>query len=54
MSTHSAAAKSARSAAPLFDSERVRSEFPILSRQVNGYPLIYLDSAASAQKRSAP
>ncbi|WP_413722898.1 cysteine desulfurase SufS [Sodalis sp. RH23] len=32
--------------------ERVRSDFPILARQVNGQPLTYLDSAASAQKPS--
>ena len=36
-----------------FDVEAVRAEFPILSRQVNGRPLIYLDSAASAQKPRA-
>ena len=30
-----------------------RSEFPILSRTVNGKPLVYLDSAASAQKPRA-
>jgi cysteine desulfurase/selenocysteine lyase len=36
-----------------FDVEAVRAEFPILSRQVNGKPLIYLDSAASAQKPHA-
>ena len=35
---------------PRFDVEAIRSEFPILSRQVNGRPLVYLDSAASAQK----
>ena len=28
----------------------VRAQFPILQRQVNGRPLVYLDSAASAQK----
>ncbi|OXE36792.1 MAG: cysteine desulfurase [Phenylobacterium zucineum] len=33
-----------------FDVEAVRAQFPILQRQVNGKPLIYLDSAASAQK----
>jgi cysteine desulfurase/selenocysteine lyase len=33
-----------------FDVERVRSEFPILERSVYGKPLVYLDSAASAQK----
>ncbi|WP_411750993.1 cysteine desulfurase SufS [Serratia sp. (in: enterobacteria)] len=30
--------------------ERVRSDFPLLAREVNGQPLAYLDSAASAQK----
>ncbi len=36
-----------------FDVEAVRAEFPILSRQVNGKPLVYLDNAASAQKPRA-
>jgi cysteine desulfurase/selenocysteine lyase len=36
-----------------FDAEAVRAEFPILSRQVHGKPLVYLDSAASAQKPRA-
>jgi cysteine desulfurase/selenocysteine lyase len=36
--------------ARMFDVSAVRSEFEILSRQVYGKPLIYLDSAASAQK----
>ncbi|MBA4792548.1 MAG: cysteine desulfurase [Phenylobacterium sp.] len=36
-----------------FDVEAVRAEFPILQRQVNGEPLVYLDSAASAQKPKA-
>ncbi|WP_310542555.1 cysteine desulfurase [Phenylobacterium sp.] len=36
-----------------FDAEAIRAEFPILARQVNGKPLIYLDSAASAQKPRA-
>ena len=36
-----------------FDVEAARAEFPILSRQVNGKPLVYLDSAASAQKPRA-
>jgi len=31
----------------------IRSQFPILSREVNGKPLVYLDSAASAQKPEA-
>ena len=33
-----------------FDLERIRAEFPILKREVNGHPLAYLDSAASAQR----
>jgi len=36
-----------------FDAEAVRADFPILQRQVNGKPLVYLDSAASAQKPQA-
>ncbi len=35
-----------------FDVERVRADFPILSREVYGKPLVYLDNAASAQKPS--
>ena len=34
----------------MFDVADVRRDFPILSRQVNGRPLVYLDSGASAQK----
>lgn len=30
--------------------EQIRSDFPILGREVNGKPLIYLDSGATAQK----
>jgi len=30
--------------------EKIRKDFPILSREVNGKPLIYLDSGASSQK----
>jgi cysteine desulfurase/selenocysteine lyase len=36
-----------------FDPVAARAEFPILSRRVNGRPLVYLDSAASAQKPRA-
>lgn len=36
-----------------FDVEAVRADFPILSRQINGKPLVYLDSGASAQKPRA-
>ena len=37
-------------AQPVYDVDKIRADFPILSRQVNGKPLVYLDSAASAQK----
>ena len=33
-----------------YDVEKVRADFPILAREVHGKPLVYLDSAASAQK----
>ncbi|MDE2900953.1 MAG: cysteine desulfurase [Chloroflexota bacterium] len=33
-----------------FDVEAVRRDFPILSREVAGKPLVYLDSAATSQK----
>jgi len=36
-----------------FDADAIRAEFPILGRQINGHPLVYLDSAASAQKPRA-
>jgi cysteine desulfurase/selenocysteine lyase len=34
----------------VFDVDVIRKDFPILSRQVHGVPLVYLDSANSAQK----
>ena len=34
----------------MYDITQIRSEFPILSREVNGKPLVYLDNGASAQK----
>ncbi len=34
----------------MFDVERIRADFPALSRSVHGKPLIFLDSAASSQK----
>jgi cysteine desulfurase/selenocysteine lyase len=33
-----------------YDAERVRRDFPILERHINGRPLVYLDSAASSQR----
>jgi selenocysteine lyase/cysteine desulfurase len=35
---------------PAYDIERIRADFPILGRLVHGFPLAYLDSAASSQK----
>lgn len=34
----------------MFDVNKIRADFPILSREVNGKPLVYLDNGASAQK----
>ena len=34
----------------MFDVNAIRADFPILSREVNGKPLVYLDNGASAQK----
>jgi cysteine desulfurase / selenocysteine lyase len=36
-----------------YDIAKIRSDFPILSREVYGKPLVYLDNAASAQKPKA-
>jgi cysteine desulfurase/selenocysteine lyase len=37
-------------AAPAFDVEKVRRDFPILHQTVHGKPLVYLDNAATTQK----
>ena len=34
----------------MYDVDKIRQDFPILSREVNGKPLVYLDNGASAQK----
>ncbi|NND20979.1 MAG: aminotransferase class V-fold PLP-dependent enzyme, partial [Silicimonas sp.] len=34
----------------MYDVETIRKDFPILAREVNGKPLVYLDNGASAQK----
>ena len=39
-------------ATPL-DTAAIRAEFPILSREVHGHPLVYLDNAATTQKPQA-
>jgi len=38
---------------PTYDVAAIRRDFPILSREVYGKPLVYLDNAASAQKPKA-
>ena len=47
--SHPAAAQ-AEAGATAIDWDRVRSDFPLLQRQVNGKPLIYFDSANTGQK----
>jgi cysteine desulfurase/selenocysteine lyase len=34
----------------MYDINKIRADFPILAREVNGKPLVYLDNGASAQK----
>ena len=34
----------------MYDVAQIRKDFPILSREINGKPLVYLDNGASAQK----
>jgi cysteine desulfurase/selenocysteine lyase len=46
------ASVTARAVAP-FDVGAVRAQFPILAREVRGKPLVYLDTAATAQKPRA-
>jgi cysteine desulfurase/selenocysteine lyase len=43
----------AREAAVPLDVARVRADFPVLARKVNGHPLVYLDNAASSQQPAA-
>lgn len=40
----------AKQAASVLDVAKIRADFPILAREVHGKPLVFLDSAASAQK----
>ena len=42
--------KTERVVVPVFDVEKIRADFPILSRQVHEHTLVYLDNAATAQK----
>jgi len=44
---------STTSSAPIttgFEVEKIREDFPVLKQQIHGKPLVYLDSAATAQK----
>jgi cysteine desulfurase/selenocysteine lyase len=50
MSTAATAWERAAGKPPDFDVERIRQDFPILSRSVHGKPLVYLDNAATTQK----
>ncbi len=34
----------------MFDVEKIRDDFPILSKNIYGNPLVYLDNAATSQK----
>ena len=34
----------------MFDIQKIRADFPILSRTVNGKPLVYFDNGATSQK----
>src|SRR5882762_10043159 len=33
-----------------FDVEKIRADFPVLKQEIHGKPLVYFDSAATAQK----
>ena len=55
MAAQTAAQTTTAAAAPApyaagFDAEKLRADFPILRREVNGKPLVYLDNAATSQK----
>ncbi len=39
-----------KEAAPRLDVAALRKDFPLLGREVNGHPIVYLDSASSAQR----
>jgi cysteine desulfurase / selenocysteine lyase len=50
MNIQASLARPLPAAKPAFDAATVRAAFPILAREVNGKPLVYLDSAASSQR----
>jgi cysteine desulfurase/selenocysteine lyase len=53
LATGHSALRSPPAPAAAFDVEAVRREFPILGSRIRGKPLVYLDSAATAQKPRA-
>jgi cysteine desulfurase/selenocysteine lyase len=53
MTVNAAALTKSEQMPPVFDVERVRADFPILEENIHGNPLVFLDSAASAQKPRA-
>ena len=53
MTVNAAALTETEQMPPAFDVERVRADFPILAEKIYGKPLVFLDSAASAQKPRA-
>jgi cysteine desulfurase / selenocysteine lyase len=48
--SHAGSAPQLQEGPAVFDPQRVRADFPILSQQIYGKPLVYFDNAASAQK----
>jgi cysteine desulfurase / selenocysteine lyase len=50
MTTAANTALRPQTAPPDFDVQKVRADFPILSRKIQGKPLVYLDNAATTQK----
>ena len=53
MSTATATVRAREKGLAAFDVEKIRADFPILSRKVHGLPLVYLDNAATTQKPRA-
>ncbi len=53
MSTAMSDVRSDRAVSTPFNVSKIRADFPILSRQVHGEPLVYLDNAATTQKPQA-
>ncbi|HVR29520.1 MAG TPA: cysteine desulfurase [Thermoanaerobaculia bacterium] len=51
--SHATLERRLKASSPAFDVEAVRRDFPILARRIGAKPLVYLDSAASAQKPRA-